>query len=257
MVGFAFSSAHPSFCYYLLPYHSIVPDAKLFYFKLGGPLWGLQFILPLMAQQGHWFLCYIVSGLSCPICFPLGFLGPFPIFALPWAITEFFRLSWPNYIIPHPQGSWACHQPLTFFAFITLGLSQPILIFPHHILPMVCFFLSFQTPLSPFTSSRPICLSHGPVIHYSCRLGLMGFLSVCQLLSVRVAGLLLPTWASKMALNNYLNNNCSSGSSPKNMVSQKIINSRFSYLFLHFLSIQTSKNTYKTMIKLRFSNTIN
>ena len=43
---------------------------------------GLPFILPLMAQQGHWFLCYIISELSCPICFPLGFLGPFPNFAL-------------------------------------------------------------------------------------------------------------------------------------------------------------------------------
>ena len=61
-------------------------------------------------------------------------------------------------------------------------------------------FLSFRAPLSPFISSRPIFLSHGLVIHYSCRLGLMGFLSVCQLLS-SVAGLLLPTWASKMALN--------------------------------------------------------
>ena len=62
-------------------------------------------------------------------------------------------------------------------------------------------FLSFRAPLSPFTFSRPICLSHGPVIHYSCRLGLLSFLFVCQLLYVRVVGLLLPTWASKMALN--------------------------------------------------------
>ena len=53
-------------------------------------------------------------------------------------------------------------------------------------------FLSFRAPLSPFTSSRSICLSHGPVIHYSCHLGLMGFQSVCQLLSIRVVGLLLP-----------------------------------------------------------------
>ena len=29
-------------------------------------------------------------------------------------------------------------------------------------------FLSFRAPLSPFTSSRPICLSYRPVIHYSC-----------------------------------------------------------------------------------------
>ena len=41
---------------------------------------------------------------------------------------------------------------------------------------------------------------------------------------------------------------------PKNMVAQKIRNSRFSSLLLHFLSIQTSKNIYKTMIKLRYSN---
>ena len=43
-------------------------------------------------------------------------------------------------------------------------------------------FLSFRAPLSPFTSLRPICLSHGPMIHYSYRLGLMGFLSICQTL---------------------------------------------------------------------------
>ena len=63
---------------------------------------GLPFIPPLMAQQGHWFLCYVISGPPCPICFPLGFLGPFPNLALPWAFTEFFGLPWPNYIIPHP-----------------------------------------------------------------------------------------------------------------------------------------------------------
>ena len=38
---------------------------------------GLLFILPLMAQQDHWFLCYITSELLCPICFPLGVPGPF------------------------------------------------------------------------------------------------------------------------------------------------------------------------------------
>ena len=174
---------------------------KVVLLQIGWAFLGLPFILPLMAQQSHWFLCYIVSRLPCPICFPLGFLGHFPIFALPWAFIEFFGIPWPNYIIPHPWGSWACHKPLTFFVFITLGLSWPILTFPHHILPMVCFFLSFRAPLSPFTSLRPICLSHGPVIYYSCYLGLMGFLSVCQLLFVFVAGLLLPTWASKMAFN--------------------------------------------------------
>ena len=65
-------------------------------------------------------------------------------------------------------------------------------------------FLSFRAFLSSFTSSRLICLSHGPVIHYSFRLGLMGFLSVCQLFSVSVAGLLPSTWASEMAINTLL-----------------------------------------------------
>ena len=46
MVGFAFSSAHPSSCYYLLPYHSIIPTAKLFCFKLGGPFWACHLFLP-------------------------------------------------------------------------------------------------------------------------------------------------------------------------------------------------------------------
>ena len=64
-------------------------------------------------------------------------------------------------------------------------------------------FLSFRAPLSLFTPSMPICLSHGPVIHYSCCLDLMGFLSICQLFSVRVARLLLSTWASKMAINTF------------------------------------------------------
>ena len=92
---------------------------------------------------------YIACGLLHPICFLLGILGPFaflghfPNSAFPWA---FFYLLWAspaNYLIPHPWGSWACHQPVTFFACITLGLLWPILTFPHHILPMGLLFLSF------------------------------------------------------------------------------------------------------------------
>ena len=64
-------------------------------------------------------------------------------------------------------------------------------------------FLSFRAPLNPFTSSRSIYLSHEPVIHYSYRLSLMGFLSIYQFFSVRVAKLLLSTWASKMAINRW------------------------------------------------------
>ena len=110
---------------------------------------GLLFILLLMAQYGHWFFYYITGELLCPICFPLGFLSPFLNFAFPLAFTKFFGLPWPNYIISHPWGSWACYQPLTFFAFITLGLSWPILAFPHHILPMVFAFSLFLSSFKP------------------------------------------------------------------------------------------------------------
>ena len=73
--------------------------------------------------------------------------------------------------------------------------STPYFLYFHyfgHVVAHSCFstsytvhgllFLSFRAPLSPFTSLRPICLSHGPVIHYSYRLGLMGFLFICQTL---------------------------------------------------------------------------
>ena len=46
--------------------------------------------------------------------------------------------------------------------------------------PWVCYslFLSFRVLLSPLAFSRPIYLFHGPVIHYSYRLGLMVFCSL-------------------------------------------------------------------------------
>ena len=107
------------------------------YSSPNGPAW------PLVLLLYHWLaLVSHLFSLGRPRAhfLSLGFLGPFLNFAFSWAFTEFFGLPWPNYIIPHPWGSWACHQPLTFFVFITLGLSWPILTFPHHILPMICFF---------------------------------------------------------------------------------------------------------------------
>ena len=120
---------------------------------------------------------FISSWASLVHLLSLGFLGPFPNSIFPWAFTNSFELPWPNYLILHPWGLWACHQPLTFFACITSGLLWPILTFLHHILPMSLLLLSLQAPLGPFASSRSICLFHGLVIHYSCRLGLMVFLS--------------------------------------------------------------------------------
>ena len=87
-----------------------------------------------------------------------------------------------------------------FFASAVCFVWDTKLDFPT-IPPMVYFFLSFRAPLSSFTPSRPICLSHVLVIHYSSCLDSMGFLSIYQLFSVHVTGLLLSTWASKMAIN--------------------------------------------------------
>ena len=122
-------------------------------------------------------------GSCVPFVFPwasrahllsLGFLGHFPNFAIPWVFTEFFRLPQPNYIISHPWGSWACHQPLDFFAFITLGLPRPILTFSHHILPMIAFFLfsgSFK-PIYLFKTHLFISWACDPLF---MPLGLNGF----------------------------------------------------------------------------------
>ena len=83
MVRFAFSSAHPFFLL-LSPtiplYHSC---CEVVLFQSGWASLGMLFILPLMAQQRHWFLCYITSRLLCPICFPLDILGSFTFLGLP------------------------------------------------------------------------------------------------------------------------------------------------------------------------------
>ena len=181
-----FSSFSPLFCSFLQScYHSCC-TALLFllWCYLTQAYWGslgLLLILLSMTQYGHLGFYYIACGLLCPI-FPLGllgpfaFLGPFSNSTFPWAFTNSFGLPWPNYLILHPWGLWACHQPLTFFACITLGLLWPILTFLYHILPIGLLLLSLRAPLGPFASSRPICLFYGPMFHYSCHLGLMVFL---------------------------------------------------------------------------------
>ena len=138
--------------FFLLPfpviplYHSC---CEVICFNPAGPLWACHLLFSQWPNTAIGsFITSLVS--SCvPFVFPwasrayllsLGFLGPFLNFAFLWAFTEFFGLPRPNYIIPHPWGLWVCHQPLTFFAFITLGLPWPILTFSHHILPMVYFF---------------------------------------------------------------------------------------------------------------------
>ena len=138
--------------FFLLPfptiplYHSCYEVVCL---NPAGPLWAYRLFFSQWPSMTIGSFITSVAGSCVQFVFPwasrtrllsLGFLGPFLNFAFPWVFTEFFGLPRPNYIISHPWGSWACHQPLTFFAFIALGLPWPILTFPHHILPMVCFF---------------------------------------------------------------------------------------------------------------------
>ena len=119
----------------------------------------------------------------------LGFLIPFTNSAFPWAITNFIGLSWPNYFILILGIYGLAINPLLSLFALLLGLQWPILTFLHHILPMGMLFLSLRASLSSFTSSRPICLFHEPMIHHSYRLGLMVLPLVCQPFAALVAGL--------------------------------------------------------------------
>ena len=188
IVGFFFFS--PLFCSFL---QSCISCFTILLFMLWCYLiqacWaslGLLLILLSITQYDHWSFYYMACRLLRPIYFLLDVLGPFTFLRhpLPFLILHPHRflltpfgLPRPNYFILHPWGSWAYYQPLIFFACIASGLLWPILTLLHHILPMGLLLLSFWTPLGPFASSRPICLFYEPIIHYSCHLGLMVFLS--------------------------------------------------------------------------------
>ena len=114
---------------------------------LNDSVWPLGFLLHhLRAPVSHLFLL----GHPWPIYFPWVSLALFLTLHSYGLFTNSFGLPWPNYLIPHPWGSWACHQSLIFFVCITLGLLWPILTFLHHILPIGLSFLSSA-------SFRPIC----------------------------------------------------------------------------------------------------
>ena len=175
-----FSSFSPLSCSFLqslrvLPYCSTIPTVTLFNPSLLGffRLIAYSFLNDLVWSFGlFWLHCASLAHLLS-----LGPFGHFPNFAFLWAFTNSFGIPWSNYLILHPLSSWTFHQLLTFLIFITSGLLWYILTFLHHILPMGLLLLSFRAPLSPSTSSRPICLFHGPAIHYSYHLGLMVFIS--------------------------------------------------------------------------------
>ena len=153
-----FSSFSPFFCSFpqsmhFLLHHSAIPAMMLLdpsllgffglvaYSSLNDLVWSLGFLLHcLRALMSH---------------FLLGILGPFTFLGHP---RPFLIL---------------CSHGLLL---TPLGFSGPIT-FLHHMLPISLLLLSFWAPLGPFASSRIIYLFYRPMIHYSCRLGLMAFLS--------------------------------------------------------------------------------
>ena len=132
----------------------------------------------------------------------LGFLGPFANSTLPWVFL-LTSLGFPG--------------PITLFLSLGfIGLPQtPYSLNLHCLGPMVTLsrfstsytahgmpFLSFRASLSPLASSRPICLFVRPVIHYSCRLSLMGFCYLFyQFFVALIIGLSFCLGFPQMALN--------------------------------------------------------
>ena len=132
MVGFTFSSAHPFSCYYLLPYHSIVPIAKLCYFKLGGPLWACRLFFPYWPNKAIGSNVTLLAGSHVPFVFPwaslvlflslhchgllmnsLGFLGPITLFL----ILRVHGLAI-NPLLSLLSLLWACRDPFSLFHII-------------------------------------------------------------------------------------------------------------------------------------------
>ena len=157
-------------CPHFLPYYSVIPVgmAQFCWASLGPPFtlspsgltWSLVFLLmgscvPFAFSLGHpWLVCFLWASSSLLLTLysygllltSLGFLGP---------ITSFSSLGFMGLpLIPY----FLCLH--YFWAY-----SGPFSLFLHHILPMGMLFLSFRASLSPFTSSRPICLFHELVIH--------------------------------------------------------------------------------------------
>ena len=136
--------------------------------------WALVFLfmglyVPFVVSLGHsWPVCFLWASSSLLLTLhshgllltSLDFLGSITLFSslgfMGLPLTPYFLCM--HYF-------WACSGPFSLFL--------------NHILPMGILFLSFRASLSPITSSRPICLFHEPVIHHSCRLGLMALSLVC------------------------------------------------------------------------------
>ena len=99
--------------------------------------------------------------------------------------------------------SWACHKLLTFLVYNCLGPAAALSHFSTSYSAHGMLLLSFLVSLSPLAFSRPIYSFVGPVIHYSCSLGLMGsLLFILSILCDPHYWAFLSAGLPQMALNN-------------------------------------------------------
>ena len=171
-------------CPHFLPYYSVIPAVMTqscwaslglpFTLSPSGLTWPLVFLLMGSCVP---FVFFSWASLACLL--PLGFL--ILLLTLHSHGLLLTSLDFPNPITSFSSLGFM-GLPLTPY-FLCLhyfwAYSGPFSLFLHHTLPMGMLFLSFRAFLSPFTSLRPICLFHEPVIHHSCRLSLMALSLVC------------------------------------------------------------------------------
>ena len=98
--------------------------------------------------------------------------------------------------------------PLTPYSFSLhcLGPAATLSHFSNSYSTHGMLFLFFLASLSPLAFSRPMYIFVGPVTHYSCRLGLMGFffLFILSILCGPYHWALLSAGLPQMSLNNFL-----------------------------------------------------
>ena len=117
-----------------------------------GLFWANRLFLLSVAWHGHCFA--FTYGLVCPsglsfghprlVCFLWASSAHLLILHSHGLFTNFIGLPWLNNLILIFGGLCACHKPLTFLVYITLGLRWLFLAFLPHTLPMGCYFFLFK-----------------------------------------------------------------------------------------------------------------
>ena len=189
-------------CPHFLPYYSVILTVmtQSYWASLGLPF-------TLSPSALTWPLVFLLMGSCVPFVFSLG--HPWPVCFL-WASSSLLltlhsygllltSLDFPDPITSFSSlGFMGLPLTLTFFVCITF---EPAMAHSHFFYiiycPWVCYFSLSELFLSPFTSSKPICLFHEPVIHYSYRLGLMALPLLCQTFAPCCWAFLPSTWILK------------------------------------------------------------